>query len=198
MPHVLDRFPRLKISFEHLSSAEGVDFIEKNGRVGKLAATVTPHHLLYDRRHAFSGGFRALLNCKPLVNTANDRQRLRGLVQKGLPFVSAGTDTAPHAESKKFSSCCAYGVFNAPATIELYTQIFDDLGAINSLEAFLSINGPRFYGLESDTKTVTLVKREWRITEPIVTDEGVNIWPICHTKHGLGNETIQWDIQRKR
>ncbi len=194
LPRLLEKYPKLKVSLEHVSCAEAIDFIEKNGAEGKLVTTVTPHHLMYDRRHAFSGGYRALLHCKPLVKTAYDRERLRNMVKKGLPFVSAGTDSAPHPESKKFSSCCAFGVFNALSAVEVYTQVFDEINALDKLEAFLSLNGPKFFGLEPDSRTITLVRKDWQITEPVVTDEGVKIWPMGHVQHGLGNETIHWQI----
>jgi len=194
LPRLLDKHPKLKVSLEHMSSAEAIDFMEKNGKAGQLVTTVTPHHLLYDRRQAFSGGYRALLHCKPLVKTAHDRERLLEMVKKGLPFVSAGTDTAPHPEAKKFSSCCAFGVFNSPVALEVYTQVFDELGALEKLEGFLSVNGPRFYGVEPDSRTITLVKKEWQTSEPVITDEGVKVWPMCNTVHGLGKETIKWQV----
>ena len=195
LPRLLDKYPRLKVSLEHMSSAEAIDFMEKNGKEGQLVTTVTPQHLMYDRRQAFSGGYRALLHCKPLVKTREDKERLLAMVKKGLPFVSAGSDSAPHPESKKFSSCCAFGVFNSPVALELYTQVFDELGCLDKLEGFLSLNGPRFFGLEPLTATITLVKEDWQVTEPIVTEEGVKIWPLCHKEHGLGNEVIHWKLR---
>ena len=194
LPRLLDTYPKLKISLEHMSSREAIDFMEKNGKDGQVVTTVTPHHLVYDRRQAFSGGYRALLHCKPLIKKREDRERLRDMVKKGLPFVSAGTDSAPHPENKKFSSCCAFGVFNSPVALEMYTQVFDELECLDKLEGFLSMNGPRFFGLEPDTNTITLVKKDWQVMEPVVTDEGVNLWPIGHVKHGLGNETIRWQL----
>jgi len=109
--------------------------------------------------------------------------------------VYAGTDTAPHPESKKFSSCCAFGVFNAPAAIEMYAQVFDEIGALPALENFLSINGPRFFQLEPNIATITLEKKDWQITDPVITEEGVKVWPVGHVQHGLGNETFHWHIQ---
>jgi dihydroorotase len=197
LPRLLDKFPKLRISLEHMSSTEAIDFMEKNGKAGQLVTTVTPHHLMYDRRQAFSGGYRALLHCKPLVKKREDRERLREMVKKGLTFVSAGTDSAPHPESKKFSSCCAFGVFNSPVAVEMYAQVFDELDALDKLENFLSVNGPKFFGLEPSTETVTLVKKDWQVTNPVVTDEGVNIWPVGHVQHGLGNETIRWKIKNQ-
>ena len=176
LPRLMDKYPRLKISLEHMSSKLGADFMEKNGKEGKLVATITPHHLVYDRTDAFRTGYRALLNCKPLIKRTEDKNAIRELVKKGLPFISAGTDSAPHPESRKFSSCCVYGAFNAPVALELYTQVFDELGCLDKLEGFLSVNGPRFFGLKPDTATITLVKEDWQATEPVVTDEGVKIW----------------------
>ena len=194
LPGLLQKYPNLKVSLEHISTRQAADFVEKNGREGKLVATITPHHLVYDRTDAFRGGYRALLNCKPLIKTREDRDALRTLTSKGLPFVHAGTDSAPHPESRKFASCCVYGTFNSPVAIELYTQVFDELGAIDKLENFLSINGPRFFGIEPSSEIITLEKKEWQVTEPVVTDEGVNVWPLCHKEHGLGGETIRWQV----
>jgi dihydroorotase len=195
LPRLLDAFPKLKLSLEHLSTASAADFMEKNGKEGQLVATVTPTHLMYDRRQAFSGGYKSLIHMKPLVKTAADRERVREIVKKGLPFISAGTDSAPHPEAKKFSSSVVFGVFNSPVAVEMYAQVFDGLNALDKLEEFLSVNGPRFFGVEPSTETVTLVKKDWQVTEPVVTDEGVNIWPIGHVRHGLGNETFHWQIR---
>ncbi len=195
LPRLLDTFPKLKVSLEHMTSSAAVDFMEKNGKEGALVTTVTPHHLMYDRRHASSGGYRALLHCKPLVKRAEDRERLRMMVQKDLPFVSAGTDTAPHPESKKFSSCCAFGVFNSPVAVEMYTQVFDELNALDKLEGFLSLHGPRFFGVEPSAEMITLVKKDWQVTDPVMTEDGTKVWPVGHVQHGLGNETFHWQIE---
>lgn len=196
LPRLLDKFPKLKVSLEHMSTARAVDFMEKNGKEGQVVATITPTHLMYDRRQAFSGGYKALLHMKPLVKTREDRERVRDIARKGLPFISAGTDSAPHPESKKFSSSVVFGVFCSPVAIEMYTQVFDEMHALDTLESFLSGNGPRFFGIEPSAKTTTLVKKDWQVTEPVETDEGVKIWPIGHVQHGLGNETFAWQIER--
>ena len=192
LPRLLDTYPKLKVSLEHLSTGDAVAFIEKNGEAGRLVATITPHHLLYGRNEAESN---PLLKVKPLIKDERSKNRVRALVAKGLPFVFAGTDSAPHPESKNLSPTGAYGIFSAPAAVELYTQVFDELGCLDKLENFLSVNGPRFYGLEPSSETITLVKKDWQITEPVVTDEGDKVWPICNTVHGFGNETIHWRIK---
>ncbi|MEK7480345.1 MAG: dihydroorotase [Patescibacteria group bacterium] len=192
LPRLLDTYPKLKVSLEHLSSENAAAFIEKNGEAGRLVATVTPHHLLYGRHEAESN---PLLKVKPLIKDEKSKNAVRALVAKGLPFVFAGTDSAPHPEAKKLSPTGAFGIFSAPAAVELYTQVFEELGALDKLENFLSVNGPRFYGLEPSSKTITLMKKDWQVTEPVVTDEGDKVWPICNTVHGSGSETIHWQIQ---
>lgn len=192
LPRLLDAYPKLKVSLEHVSTALAADFIEKNGAEGRLVATVTVHHLLYAREEIEK---EPLLKCKPLIKSRADRDAVRALVAKGLPCVSAGTDSAPHPESKKFSPAGAFGVFSAPAAVELYTQVFDEMNALDKLETFISINGPRFFGLEPSEETTTLVKKDWQITEPVITDEGVKLFSICDAHHGLGNETIHWQVQ---
>ena len=194
LPRLLEKYPKLKVSLEHMSTASAVDFIEKNGKEGRIVATVTPKHLMYDRRQAFSGGYRTLLHMKPLIKTAKDRERVRDIVKKGLPFISAGTDSAPHPESRKFSSCCVYGAFCSLTAVEMYTEVFDEIECLDKLEGFISLNGPRFFELEPSKETITLVKKDWQVTEPVVTEEGVKVWPIGHVQHGLGNETIHWQV----
>ncbi len=194
LPRLLEQFPDLKVSLEHISTKEGAEFMEKNGKEGKLVATLTPHHLMYDRRQVFSGGYHPILHCKPLIMRGKDREALRALAVKGLPFISAGTDTAPHPENKKFSSCVAFGVFNSPVAVEMYAQIFDEMSALDKLEGFLSLNGPKFFGTEPCNEQITLVKKDWQLTEPVVCEDGTKVWPVGHVKHGLGNETFHWQV----
>lgn len=191
LPRLLDAYPNLKISLEHMSSRVAAEFMEQNGTQGRLVATVTVHHLIYAREEIEK---EPLLRCKPLIKSRADRDAVRALAAKGLPFISAGTDSAPHPESKKLGPNPAFGVFSAPVAIELYTQVFDEMNALDRLENFLSVNGPRFYGLEPSEGTITLEKKDWQVTDPIVTEEGGTVLPICHVGHGLGNEVIHWKI----
>ncbi len=194
LPRLLETYPNLKISLEHVSTALGADFIEKNGKAGRLVATLTPHHLMYDKEMAAAAKYPGLLNCKPLLKSPQDREAIRALAAKGLPFISAGTDSAPHPEEKKLSPTPAFGVFSASVAVELYTQIFDELHALDKLENFLSVNGPRFFSFEPSNESLTLVKKDWQVTEPIVTEEGIKVWPIAHKEYGLGNEVIHWQV----
>ncbi len=193
LPRLLAEYPNLKVSLEHMSTKVAADFMEKNGKACKLVATVTVHHLLYAREDIEQ---EPLLRCKPLIKSRTDRDAVRSLATKGLPFVSAGTDSAPHPEAKKFASPPAFGVFSSPTAVEMYAQVFDEMNALDNLEGFLSTNGPRFFGVEPAKETITLVKKDWQVTEPVTTDEGVKIWPVGHVEHGLGNETIHWQIAR--
>lgn len=186
LPHLLETYPRLKVSLEHLSTKLAADFIEKNGKEDRLVATVTPHHLLYAREDVEGD---VLLRCRPLIKSRVDRDRIRTLVKKGLPFVFAGTDSAPHPESRKRSINPAFGIFSAPVALELYAHIFEELDVLSQLENFLSLYGPRFYGLTQSTETISLVKEEWRLTEPIVTASHEKIIPMT------GAETIHWQIR---
>jgi dihydroorotase len=195
LPRLLETYPRLKVSLEHMSTAIAADFMEKNGKVHRLVATLTPHHLMYDKEMAASAKHPGLLKCKPLLKSPHDREAVRAIAAKGFPFISAGTDSAPHPESKKLVAEAAFGVFSAPIAIEMYTQVFDELGALDKLEGFLSENGPRFFGLEPSTETITLIKKDWQVTEPAVTEDGIKIWPVGHVEHGLGNEVFHWQIK---
>ncbi|MBI4093637.1 dihydroorotase [Candidatus Kaiserbacteria bacterium] len=187
LPRLLDAYPNLKVSLEHLSTKIGAEFIEKNGKEGRLVATVTPHHLLYSRDDAEKN---VLLRCKPAIKGAADREAVRALVAKGLPFVFAGTDSAPHPESKKLSANPAFGVFSASVALELYTQVFEGLGALDKLENFLSIYGPRFYDLPTSAETITLEKKEWQLAEVVITESGEKIVPMA------GTATIRWHVAR--
>lgn len=184
LPRLLEVYPKLNISLEHLSTAIAAKFIEENGG-GHLVATISPHHLLYDRENAESNPF---LRCKPLIKSRADRDAVRALVKKGLPFVFAGSDSAPHPESKKLAG--AFGVFSAPVAVELYAQIFDELDALDKLENFLSVYGPRFYGSEPPNETIRLERQDWQASALPLTEIGEKILPLA------GDETIHWQISR--
>ncbi len=187
LPALLDAYPKLKVSLEHVSTKEAADFLEKNGKEGRLVGTVTVHHLLYTLQEA---GQDAMLKVKPLIKTSADKEAIRALVAKGLPFISAGTDSAPHPESKKRSPSGAFGIFSAPVAVELYTQIFEELGALDKLENFLSVNGPKFYALEPSEEKITLQKKGWRFSTKIITDDRDTVAPL------QANQTIPWQMKK--
>jgi dihydroorotase len=147
-------FPALRIVLEHVTSAEGVAFVEAAGP--NLAATVTPHHLVIDRNAMFEGGLRPHAYCLPVAKRARHRQAVRRAATSGSAKFFLGTDSAPHAKSAKESACGCAGIFNAPFALEAYAQVFEEEGALERLEAFASENGARFYGLPFNEAQVEL------------------------------------------
>lgn len=163
MPRLLDAHPDGKWSCEHLTCEEGAEFMRINGGP-KLGCSITPHHLLYDRRDMFRGGLRPHLFCLPVIKASEHRSALLELVRTGeLDFVYAGTDSAPHDRRKKECDCCSGGVFTAHAAVELYAQAFESIGALDELEGFLSINGPTFYGLPVSDEYIKLRRKSWTV-----------------------------------
>jgi dihydroorotase len=149
-------FPGLRVVFEHITTAEGVDFVREAGE--NIAATITPHHLVINRNALFAGGMRPHMFCLPVAKREIHRLALRAAATSGDASFFLGTDSAPHPVSAKETDCGCAGIFNAPSALEVYAQVFDDEGALDRLEAFASLNGPAFYGLAPNDGTVTLVR----------------------------------------
>ena len=173
---IRNRFPDLKIVFEHITTADAADFVL--GASANTAATITPQHLLLNRNDLLVGGIRPHNYCLPVLKRNTHQQRLREVVASGSPKFFLGTDSAPHAKHTKETSCGCAGCYSAWSAIELYTQVFDDLGALEHLEAFSSINGPDFYGLERNTDTITLQKKTWTVPSEIRLPNGDLIVPF--------------------
>ena len=151
---LLKRHPGLKIVLEHITTREGVAFVEANpGRVG---GTITPHHLSYNRNAIFKGGIRPHFYCLPIAKREEHRLALRRAATSGNPAFFLGTDTAPHTADTKECACGCAGIFNAPVAMQVYAQVFAEEGALDRLEAFASLNGPRFYGLPANEERITL------------------------------------------
>lgn len=158
-------FPGLKMVFEHITTAEAVDFVESAGP--NLAATVTPHHLALNRNAMFAGGIRPHFYCLPVAKREAHRLAVRRAATSGSPQFFLGTDSAPHAVGRKESACGCAGIFNAPFAIESYARTFEEEGALDRLEAFASEYGPRFYGLPLNEGTITLERAEVRVPESL-------------------------------
>jgi dihydroorotase len=154
---LLRRFGGLKVVLEHITTAEGAQFVPEHG--ARLAATITPHHLMVNRNALFAGGLRPHLYCLPVAKREVHRQALRKAATSGAGCFFLGTDTAPHAIHAKEAECGCAGIFNAPAALACYAQVFDEEGALDRLEAFAALNGPRFYGLPVNQATVILERR---------------------------------------
>lgn len=152
----LEDFSALKVVFEHITTAEGVDFVREAGP--NVAATITPHHLVINRNALFAGGMRPHMFCLPVAKRERHRLALVDAATSGEAAFFLGTDSAPHPVSAKETDCGCAGIFNAPSAMEVYAQVFDDEDALDRLEAFASLNGPAFYGLPVNEGTVTLAR----------------------------------------
>ncbi|RTZ60317.1 MAG: dihydroorotase [Gammaproteobacteria bacterium] len=155
------RFDRLKIVFEHITTSQAVDFVLDASE--RVAATITPHHLLLNRNALFSGGLRPHHYCLPVLKRERHRQALLDVAISGSPKFFLGTDSAPHARSAKESACGCAGIYSAHAAIELYAEIFDQAGALDQLEGFASYHGPDFYGLPRNEDNITLLRQDWQV-----------------------------------
>jgi dihydroorotase len=161
---VVGDFPRLKIVFEHITTEDAVRFVTRQPYV---AATVTPQHLIINRNAIFSGGLRPHAYCLPVAKREKHRLAVRKAATSGSPKFFLGTDSAPHAREAKESACGCAGIFNAPFALESYATVFEEEGALPKLEAFASLNGPRFYGLPANEATITLEKAETKVPDEI-------------------------------
>jgi dihydroorotase len=155
------RFPALRIVFEHITTADAVQFVE--AAATNLAATITAHHLLLNRNDMLVGGVRPHNYCLPVLKRERHRQALVAAATSGNPRFFLGTDSAPHARSTKEHACGCAGAFTAPAALELYAQAFEAAASLHRLEAFASFHGPDFYGLPRNPDTVTLHREPWQV-----------------------------------
>lgn len=194
LSEIIVGFPHLKISQEHISTRKAVEFILEHGSEN-LVCTATFQHLMYDRRKFFEGGVNPHLHCWPVLKRWQDTEALRALATAGQPFISAGTDSAPHPTHAKERACgCAGGVFTAHAMTELYTQVFDEEGSLGNLENFLSVNGPRFFGLEPSKDTIELKKKPWTVDSMIDVRGGEQVRPLFFHEDREERTPIQWRI----
>lgn len=151
---LLKRHPGLKIVLEHITTREGVAFVEAHP--DRMGGTITPHHLSYNRNAIFKGGIRPHFYCLPIAKREEHRLALRKAATSDSGLFFLGTDTAPHTTDTKECACGCAGVFNAPVAMQVYAQVFAEEGRLDRLEAFASLNGPRFYGLPPNEERVTL------------------------------------------
>jgi len=156
----IDRFPKLRVVFEHITTARAAEFV-REARDG-VAATITPQHLLHNRNAIFEGGIRPHYYCLPILKTEPDREALLAAATSGNPRFFLGTDSAPHAQHTKENACGCAGMFSAHAGIELYAESFESVGKLDKLEGFASDFGADFYGLPRNTGRIRLARREWR------------------------------------
>ena len=156
---LLARHPGLRVVFEHITTAEAAAFVSEAG--DNVGATITAHHLLYNRNAIFVGGVRPHYYCLPVLKRERHREALVRAAISGSPRFFLGTDSAPHARGAKEAACGCAGCYTAHAALELYAEAFDAAGALDRLEAFASFNGPDFYRLPRNRGQVTLVREGW-------------------------------------
>ncbi len=176
LTELLKRFPSLNIVLEHVTTKDAVDFVLEGSR--HLAATITPHHLMYNRTDMLAGGIKPQLYCMPILKRELHRQALIKAATSGNPKFFLGTDSAPHELSTKHSACGCAGVFSALSAIECYATLFDEVGALARLPDFASHFGAQFYGLPRSSETVVLHETDKIIPESISYLDGLLV-PMC-------------------
>jgi dihydroorotase len=163
------QLPALKIVFEHITTHQAADYVRDAD--GPIAATITAHHLLYNRNAIFRGGVRPHYYCLPVLKRETHRQALLKAAGSGNPRFFLGTDSAPHAKGLKEHACGCAGCYTALHAMELYAQAFEEIGALNRLEAFASFHGPDFYGLPRNQDQITIERSQWKIPEELAMAE---------------------------
>ena len=180
------RFAGLRITLEHVTTAEGVAFVQEAGDT--TGATVTPHHLTFNRNAMFQGGFRPHFYCLPVAKRETHRLALRAAVTSGHPRFFLGTDSAPHLRSAKESACGCAGLFCAPTALAAYAQVFAEEGALDRFEAFASENGARFYGLPLNADRITLIAADTEVAEDVPVPGLGTLHPF------LGGTRVPWRV----
>ena len=176
----------LRVVFEHITTQEAAQFVTASG--DNVAATITAHHLLYNRNAIFSGGVRPHYYCLPVLKRETHREALIRAATSHSSKFFLGTDSAPHARGAKEAACGCAGCYTAFAALELYAEAFAAAGALDRLEAFASFNGPDFYRLPRNTGTVTLERRDWKVPETFDYAAGDTLVPL------RAGETLSWKL----
>jgi len=180
-------FPRLRIVLEHITTAEAAAYVSAAGP--KVAATITAHHLLWNRNAIFQGGLRPHAYCLPVLKRERHREALVAAATGDHPRFFLGTDSAPHARHTKETSCGCAGIYTAHAAIELYAEAFAAAGRLDRLEAFASLRGPDWYGLTHNTSTITLVQEAWSVPAELPYGDGTLV-PM------RAGEQVGWRLQQ--
>ena len=174
---LLQRQPRLKVVLEHITTRQAAEFVA--AAPVNVAATVTVHHLLYNRNAMFQGGMRPHYYCLPVLKREVHRRALVEAATGGNPKFFLGTDSAPHPQGAKEAACGCAGIYTAHAALELYAEVFDAVGALARLEAFASFHGPDFYGLPRNSDSVTLTRDAW----PVAATHASGVVPLRAGEH---------------
>lgn len=183
-PLVAD-YPDLRVILEHITTAQAVGFV--NQASDNVAATITAHHLLFNRNDMLVGGIRPHFFCLPILKRNTHQQALINAATSGSTKFFLGTDSAPHAQHAKENACGCAGCYSAHAAIELYAEAFEQAGALDKLEGFASLHGPAFYQLPVNQDKITLQKTSWEVPASLPFGEE-QVVPI------RANEAIQWQV----
>ncbi|MFO1419149.1 MAG: dihydroorotase [Methylotetracoccus sp.] len=181
-----ERFPELRITFEHVTTEDAVQFVRQSH--DKVGATITAHHLLYSRNALLAGGIRPHFYCLPVLKRERHRRALLAAATSGEPRFFLGTDSAPHLRSRKEAACGCAGCYTAHAAIELYATAFESVGALDRLEGFASLFGARFYGLTLNREHITLTRQSWQAPEELPADGEDPLIPLA------AGEAIAWRV----
>jgi len=183
---LLEKFPELKIVLEHITTKQAVSFVNLAGE--NVAATITPHHLILNRNDLFKGGIRPHHYCLPIVKREEHRLALLEAATSGSNKFFLGTDSAPHEQMTKESSCGCAGIYSAFSAMQLYAEAFDSVGKLSVLEAFSSVHGANFYGLPVNSEMLVLARKEESIPDTLGYENG------CLVPFRAG-ETVKWTLQ---
>ena len=175
--------PELKVVFEHITTQDAAHYVQEAGQ--HTAATITAHHLLYNRNEIFKGGIRPHYYCLPVLKRETHRKALMQAAVSGSGKFFLGTDSAPHARNTKEHACGCAGCYTALHAMELYARAFDQANALDKLEGFASLHGPDFYGLPRNSGTITLVRQSWTLPSELPMGESTVV-PLN------GGETMDW------
>lgn len=182
---IIERFSSLRIVFEHITTRDAVEFVRAAS--DKVAATITAHHLLFNRNDMLVGGIRPHYFCLPILKRNIHQQALRDVATSGHPRFFLGTDSAPHSTGNKETRCGCAGVYTAHAAIELYAEVFEQHNALDKLEAFAACHGPDFYRLPRNTDTITLRRSDWAVPDQLPLGEDF-LTPL------RAGESISWRV----
>lgn len=179
-------FPALNMVLEHITTGDAVDFIKE--AKANIAASITAHHLLFNRNHMLVGGIKPHYYCLPILKRNTHQAALLEAATSANPKFFLGTDSAPHAQHAKENACGCAGAYTAFAAIELYAQAFEQADALDKLEGFASHFGPDFYGLPRNSDTITLVRQPWQIPDSLPLGDNPMV-PLC------AGETLNWQVK---
>jgi dihydroorotase len=182
---LVNDIPELPMVLEHITTKDAAQFVRDTQQ--PIAATITAHHLLYNRNDMLAGGIRPHYYCLPILKRNTHQHALIEAATSGSPKFFLGTDSAPHTKDKKENDCGCAGSYTAHAAIELYAEAFEQAGALDKLEGFASFHGPDFYGLPRNSDNITLQKSPWQVPEQLPLGDSTMV-PLC------AGETLHWQV----